>query len=113
MRMTVVNPSTFARDTGIAITPVRPAGKASDSAAFGDRRGEASVEMPRHRPRLQVELVCQEGTKPHDPFWDAPRLLPVFVTQLLGQLLPQSPQAARPGAYAAPVRRTRVLDARF
>jgi hypothetical protein len=113
MRMTVVNPNTLARGTGTAIAPVRPGGKASDFGAFADGRGTVPEEMPRRRPRLQVELVCQEGTRKHDPFWDAPRLLPAFVTQLLGQVLPQSAETRRPGAYAASACPSRILDARF
>ena len=40
-------------------------------------------------PRLQVELVCQDETRGHDPFWDAPRLLPAFVAQVMGQVMPE------------------------
>lgn len=68
-------------------------------------------------PRLQVELVCQDGTAGFDPFWDGPRLRPAFVTQLLGQIMPPrhegAPASARAAAYqAVPQMRGRLLDRR-
>ena len=61
--------------------------KASKIGAFGKDNNQSPHENPRHRPRLQIELVCQTETKPHDPFWDGPRLSPIFATQLLGQVM--------------------------
>lgn len=46
-------------------------------------------EREKSPPRLQVELVCQDETPGYDPFWDAPRLLPTFVTQVMGQVMPE------------------------
>jgi hypothetical protein len=61
--------------------------KPSDSACLGKDTREPPRDARRTRPHLQVELVCQDGTKAHDPFWDGPRLSPGFVTQLLGQMM--------------------------
>ena len=33
--------------------------------------------------------MCQDETRAHDPFWDAPRLMPTFVAQLMGQAMPE------------------------
>jgi hypothetical protein len=46
-------------------------------------------------PRLQVELVYQDETPSHDPFWDGPRLLPSFVAQVLGQVMAQTQSTVR------------------
>ena len=43
---------------------------------------------------MQVELVCQDETRGQDPFWDAPRLLPTFVTQVMGQAFPKRRETA-------------------
>ncbi|HJR55931.1 MAG TPA: hypothetical protein VJ798_05080 [Rhizomicrobium sp.] len=64
-------------------------GKASDSAHLRRDQQETPHEAPKQRPRLVVELVSQVETKGHDPFRDAPRLAPIFVTQLLGQVMDQ------------------------
>jgi len=61
--------------------------KASPSSSL---RREGSNDSPggkKQTPHLTVELVCQDEAQRHDPFWDAPRLLPTFVTQVLGQVM--------------------------
>ena len=71
-----------------ALSP-RAVEKTSSASAL-HREGENS-DTPHHRqaPHLRVELVCRDDTPRHDPFWDAPRLLPTFVTQVLGQVMPE------------------------
>jgi len=61
--------------------------KPSDSASLDQGTREQPQSGRKERLRLQVELVCQDDTKAHDPFWDGPRLSPAFVTQLLGQVM--------------------------
>jgi hypothetical protein len=78
---------------------VRAASNASNSATLNEERHEAPREKSRQRPRLQVELVCQAGTKSRDPFRDSPRLQPAFVTQLLGQVMDQERHRLVRGAY--------------
>ena len=63
--------------------------KTSASSSLGSRPKDLNGGREKSVPRLQVELVCQDETRGHDPFWDAPRLLPVFVTQVMGQVMPE------------------------
>lgn len=63
-----------------------------------------------------AELLSQDGTKPCDPFWDAPRFCAAFAAQLLGQLMAErSPHVAlKPTAYDGAASRTgRLLDRRL
>jgi hypothetical protein len=62
--------------------------KPSSSSALGRERQNLKDEKEKSPPRLQVELVCQEETGGFDPFWHAPRLLPTFVAQVMGQVMP-------------------------
>ncbi|HEX2761711.1 MAG TPA: hypothetical protein VHM27_14400, partial [Rhizomicrobium sp.] len=66
-----------------------PRGNASNSAQFGKNEDGSERGTPSPRLRVAVELVSQAETKRHDPFWDAPKLVPAFVTQLLGQMMEQ------------------------
>lgn len=88
-------------------------GKSSDSATLGGERQQTPHRAPRSAPRFQVELVCRDDTKANDPFWDGPRLIPAFVTQLLGQVMaggrtppPRAPYRAADGRSA------RLVDTR-
>jgi hypothetical protein len=67
--------------------------KASPSSHLGGQTPDFSQTDKQTPPRLQVELVCQDETKAFDPFWDGPRLMPSFVTQLLGQAMPDRREA--------------------
>jgi hypothetical protein len=73
---------TFAANT-------RPVEKPSASSQLGNQTADFSQAHPKNSPRLQVELVSQGETAAFDPFWDGPRLVPSFVTQLLGQVMPE------------------------
>ena len=68
--------------------------KSSSSSGLGSRPQDMAGEREKAVPRLRVELVCQDETRGHDPFWDAPRLLPTFVTQLMGQAFPERRETA-------------------
>lgn len=63
--------------------------KSSASSLLGHERQNFNHESETATPRLQVELVCREETRGSDPFWDAPRLLPTFVAQVMGQVMPE------------------------
>jgi hypothetical protein len=78
---------------GLADMP-RVVGKASASSALGREQQDLDGESAKSPPRLQVELVYQEETRGFDPFWDAPRLLPTFVAQVLGQVMPERRESA-------------------
>jgi hypothetical protein len=75
--------------------------KTGNSALSGRERRGTPRAPHREAPRLQIELVCQGRTKTHDPFRDAPRLSPAFVTQLLGQAMAGEGRAAPRLVYGA------------
>jgi hypothetical protein len=87
MRVPTSLPAIWRESLRASAVGINAPGKSSESATSGNNRREAPHDVRKIRPRLQVELVCQEGTKAHDPFWDGPRLSPAFVTQLLGQVM--------------------------
>jgi hypothetical protein len=78
---------------------VRASGKSSASSDLG--RGDGTFTKPQSQPppRVTVELVCQSETPRFDPNWDGPRLMPVFVAQLLGQVMRE--QASQPAPVSA------------
>lgn len=63
--------------------------KSSASSALNMQRDDREQQQEKSPPHLRVELVCQSDTHAFDPFWDGPRLLPVFVAQVLGQIMPE------------------------
>jgi hypothetical protein len=67
--------------------------KSSPSSHLGGQTPEFSQPGQKSPPRLQVELVYQDETQAFDPFWDGPRLLPSFVAQLMGQVIPERREA--------------------
>ena len=72
----------------------RRVGKSSISSGLGRWPKDLAGSREKSVPRVQVELVCQDETRDHDPFWDAPRLLPTFVTQVMGQAFPEQRETA-------------------
>ena len=68
---------------------VRAIEKCSPASGLHQERPQTSQDQSRPAPRTQVEPVSQTGTESFDPNWDGPRLLPTFVTQLLGQVMPE------------------------
>lgn len=62
--------------------------KSSPSSHLGGQTPDFAQAGTKSPPRLQVELVCHDETAAFDPIWDGPRLVPSFVTQLLGQVMP-------------------------
>lgn len=85
-----VNPFLDARLHGgqkaFAVQPRRIEKISATSDLGAQHRGD-DHSQDKSPPRLQVELVYQDDTARPDPFRDAPRLLPTFVTQLLGQAM--------------------------
>ena len=93
---------------------VRGGEKSSDSACLGREEQKARRELPKTRMRCHAEFVSQAETKAHDPIWDAPRLNPAFVTQLLGQVMRQEQNRLVRAAYGcARERSARLVDTRF
>lgn len=87
-----VNPQPDSRQAGgfktFAAQP-RRIEKSSAASGLGTRQQDDAPSRPKAVPRLQVELVCQDDTACFDPFRDAPRLVPAFVAQVLGQAMPE------------------------
>lgn len=87
--------------------------KSSPSSQLGNAPRDEARPQEKAPRRLQVELVSHSGTSSFDPFWDGPRLRPQFVTQLLGQVMPQGGSPHRNPAirtpYEAPALRTAML----
>jgi hypothetical protein len=87
--------------------------KSSPSSRLGQEQADFTPPRAKSRPPLQVELVCQHETVRFDPFWDAPRLVPAFVAQLLGQVMTggrEIPACARTAYGAAMPRPALVLE---
>jgi hypothetical protein len=63
--------------------------KTSAANALGQQKQEPRHEREKTRAPLRVEFASRNDTSRHDPFWDRPRLIPAFVAQLLGQVMPE------------------------
>ena len=87
MRVSTTLPAIWRESLRASVEGVTASEKSNESATSSSDGHNAPRDARKPRPRLQVELVCQTDTKAHDPFWDAPRLSPAFVTQLLGQVM--------------------------
>ncbi len=84
--------------------------KSSASSQLGGRTPDFAQAEPKSTPRLKVELVCQDETRGFDPIWDGPRLVPSFVTQLLGQVMPDRRETVSvETAYGTAVQRQALL----
>lgn len=68
---------------------VRAIEKSSPASALSHERPQTSQQERQTPSRIQVEFVSQGGTETFDPNWDGPRLLPTFVTQVMGQAMPE------------------------
>ena len=87
-----VSPSTevnFRSGAPGAGLPVRAIEKACASSALDHYPPPASQTEDSAPPRGPLGLVYQPGTEGFDPAWDGPRLLPTFVAQVLGQVMPE------------------------
>src|SRR5579884_2893921 len=72
-----------------AALPARAVEKASSSSALDHYPPPAQETEEKAPSPVRVGLVCQSATETYDPFWDTPRLLPTFVAQVLGQVMPE------------------------
>jgi hypothetical protein len=86
--MRVTGPFDINLRSGIKLlaAPPRACEKSSGSSTLGQQPQDFSTEEQKPASAIPVELLCQDETPNFDPFWDGPRLLPVFVAQLMGQL---------------------------
>ena len=84
-------------------TRLSPCQKSSNSSQLDQGQSNLDADRRKGQPTLRVQLVSQNKTVEPDPFWDGPRLVPAFVAQVMGQILPDGHGAnvARYG-HAAP-----------
>lgn len=95
--------------------PARRIGKTSASSRLNSGPQDFQQPQEQSRPPLRVELVCRDDTPATDPFWDGPRLVPSFVAQVLGQIMPERYHAdarIRTAYAAAAPQSARLLDRR-
>jgi hypothetical protein len=67
----------------------RPVEKPSPASLLQRQPQDTASRRPQVPPHLVVELVSQDETARFDPMWDGPRLIPAFVAQLMGQIMPE------------------------
>lgn len=114
MRVQPTLPAIWRESLKASASGIHAPGKSSDSAHLGDEEHGHRRQSGEEQAKLQVEPVCQEGTKTRDPFWDGPRLKPAFVTQLLGQVMPGGAAPAPARAYGeSQASAALLLDTRF
>ena len=63
--------------------------KTSASSALGREHTQSDTGRRNPARPQQVEPVSRDETRAFDPFWDGPRLVPTFVAQVLGQVMPE------------------------
>ena len=86
--MRVTGPFDVNLHSGIKLLAASPRAceKSSGSSALGQQPQDFNADEQQPALPVRLELVCQDETPRFDPFWDGPRLLPVFVAQLMGQM---------------------------
>lgn len=109
MRVQPTPPAIWRESLKASVDGIAALGKSSNSAGPGDERHDETPRGGKARAPLRVELVCQDGTKPHDPFRDAPRLSSAFVSQLLGQVMAHAERPLPRNAYGAVLASTAPL----
>lgn len=87
--------------------------KSSLSSQLGQQPRDGRQPQPEKAPSIPAQTMSRNGTTAFDPLWDRPRLVPAFVTQVLGQMMPHNsePEITVETAYgiAAP-RRSLLVD---
>src|SRR5579863_7640794 len=82
-------------ETGVAGSSKAPAlfaraiQKTSATSTLGREKAGAEGGRQKSVPQVQTEGLYRDDTPRFDPFWDGPRLVPAFVAQLLGQMMPE------------------------
>jgi hypothetical protein len=89
MRVTIPSKANLRGGLNALSVMPRRCEKSSASSNLGRKQPDLNKESAKFAPRLQVELVCRDETNGFDPFWDGPRLVPAFVTQVLAQAMPE------------------------
>jgi hypothetical protein len=113
MRVQTSLPAVWRESLRASVEGIAASAKANESAMSGDDGRGFARDTHRKTPRRTIEHVCQSETRAHDPFRDAPRLVPAFVTQLLGQAMGDAERPAPRLVYGeTESRRALVFDAR-
>jgi hypothetical protein len=63
--------------------------KASASSGLGGEQADAHGAEENSARQNRLKRLYRDDTPTFDPFWDGPRLVPAFVAQLLGQVMPE------------------------
>ena len=87
--MRISGPFEFAASRGskALVSSPRRCEKTSSSSALNGYRQNHDTDTQSSIAVLPLELVSQDETFDFDPFWDGPRLLPTFVTQVMAQAM--------------------------
>lgn len=85
---------------------LRPSGKTRFTGDPGGKQASNGKPQTQSAADPACVHVCQDRTARPDPIWDAPRVVPAFAAQLLGQMMPS---AERPPAGNGYVRSTPAL----
>jgi hypothetical protein len=83
---TEINIRSSAPGAGVTVRAIEKTSPSSGLDHYPPPAPESETSAP---PRAPLGLVCQPGTETFDPIWDGPRLLPTFVAQVLGQVMPE------------------------
>jgi len=86
--MRVTGPFDINLRSGIKLLAAAPqtCEKSSGSSTLDRQPQDFHAQEHKTSSVAPLELLSQDETPHFDPFWDGPRLLPVFAAQLLGQL---------------------------
>lgn len=98
-----------------AMACVQPAGNATSAGTFDGESAEDERVAQRRVADRRAAGLAQNGTAGNAPVWYGPPLRPVFVAQVLGQVLMRdhqqaSPLAGTPYRSRAQVARGRLLN---
>ncbi|HEV2561367.1 MAG TPA: hypothetical protein VGT78_04440 [Rhizomicrobium sp.] len=88
------------------------AGKAKPAKSFDDERQPDHSAVQGRREQKSITPPSQNETE-HAPSWNASRLNPAFVAQILGQMLNDNERGSVRAAYAyggEPARRALICD---
>src|SRR5579872_104061 len=88
-----VQTGTSGGSSTLAVSP-RAIGKVSASSTLSHQKPDSDRGHENQARPLHGECVFRDDTRPFDPFWDGPRLVPAFVAQLLGQMIPERRESA-------------------
>lgn len=78
-----------AGSSGASAAPARAIQKSSASSTLDQEKANTRGDGESSARQNPPERLYRDDTRAFDPFWDGPRLVPAFVAQLLGQVMPE------------------------